>query len=41
MPDIDVLNQKINDGYRFIAYSIDAVFLTNAADFNLNKSFKD
>lgn len=41
MPDLDVLNQKINDGYRFIAYSIDAVFLTNAADFNLNKSFKD
>jgi 2-dehydro-3-deoxyglucarate aldolase len=39
MPDFDVLNQKINDGYRFIAYSIDAVFLTNAADFNLNKKF--
>ncbi|MDP3086732.1 MAG: aldolase/citrate lyase family protein [Methylotenera sp.] len=41
LPDTEALKQKINDGYRFIAYSIDTVFLTNAINFNLNKSFKD
>ncbi len=30
MPDADVLTQKINDGYRFIAYSIDAVFFNSS-----------
>jgi 2-dehydro-3-deoxyglucarate aldolase len=27
MPDADELKQRINEGYRFIAYSIDSVFL--------------
>lgn len=27
MPDADALKQRISEGYRFIAYSIDAVFL--------------
>lgn len=31
MPDTDTLKQRINEGYRFIAYSIDAVFFNNAA----------
>ena len=26
MPDTEALKKKINEGYRFIAYSIDAVF---------------
>ena len=26
MPDVDALGQRINEGYRFLAYSIDAVF---------------
>lgn len=30
MPDADALKQRIEEGYRFIAYSIDAVFLNNA-----------
>jgi 2-dehydro-3-deoxyglucarate aldolase len=30
MPDADALQQRITDGYRFIAYSIDAVFLNTA-----------
>jgi 2-dehydro-3-deoxyglucarate aldolase len=30
MPDTNVLKQKLNDGYRFIAYSIDAVFFNSA-----------
>ena len=30
MPDLDALNQKINEGYRFIAYSIDAVFFNSS-----------
>ena len=30
MPDATVLQQRINEGYRFIAYSIDSVFLTNS-----------
>lgn len=30
MPDIDTLKQRINEGYRFIAYSIDAVFLNTS-----------
>ena len=29
-PSITVLQEKINSGYRFIAYSIDAVFLNNS-----------
>jgi 2-dehydro-3-deoxyglucarate aldolase len=30
MPDPDALKQRIKEGYRFIAYSIDAVFLNQA-----------
>jgi 2-dehydro-3-deoxyglucarate aldolase len=30
MPDADALKQRIKEGYRFIAYSIDAVFLNQA-----------
>jgi 2-dehydro-3-deoxyglucarate aldolase len=33
MPDAAVLKQRIADGYRFIAYSIDAVFLNKSASF--------
>ncbi len=31
MPDPNVLKQRLADGYRFIAYSIDAVFLNKSA----------
>jgi len=31
-PDRDLLLRKINEGYLFIAYGIDAVFLYNAAE---------
>lgn len=31
MPDADALKQRISEGYRFIAYSIDAVFLSKSA----------
>ena len=31
MPNTDTLKQRIKEGYRFIAYSIDAVFLDTAA----------
>jgi len=31
MPDADELKQRINEGYRFIAYSIDSVFLNTAS----------
>ena len=31
MPDVDELKQRIHEGYRFIAYSIDAVFLNQSA----------
>ncbi|MBF0292865.1 MAG: 2,4-dihydroxyhept-2-ene-1,7-dioic acid aldolase [Nitrospinae bacterium] len=34
-PDVDVLKRRIAEGYRFIAYSIDAVFLTKHAAFPL------
>jgi 2-dehydro-3-deoxyglucarate aldolase len=30
MPDVDALKQRLAEGYRFIAYSIDAVFLNNS-----------
>lgn len=30
-PNVDLLEQKIKDGYRFIAYSIDSVFLNNSS----------
>ena len=33
LPDMAMLQTRINQGYRFIAYSIDAVFLNNAAAF--------
>lgn len=33
MPDAESLKQRIKEGYRFIAYSIDAVFLNNATTF--------
>ena len=39
MPDIALLKQKINEGYGFIAYSIDSVFLSNAATFDINNGF--
>jgi len=32
MPDTGVLEQRINEGYRFIAYSIDSVFLRVSAE---------
>jgi 2-dehydro-3-deoxyglucarate aldolase len=41
MPDADELKQRINEGYRFIAYSIDAVILNSAVNFNKNINFKD
>lgn len=31
LPDANVLKQRVADGYRFIAYSIDAVFLNKSA----------
>lgn len=31
MPEADALQQRINEGYRFLAYSIDSVFLWNSA----------
>jgi 2-dehydro-3-deoxyglucarate aldolase len=31
-PDTVVLSQRLSEGYRFIAYSIDSVFLTESAD---------
>lgn len=31
-PDIELLKKKIEDGYQFIAYGIDALFLYNAAE---------
>ena len=31
MPEVDTLKKRIAEGYRFIAYSLDAVFLTNFA----------
>lgn len=31
MPETDTLKQRIKEGYRFIAYSIDAVFLNTSA----------
>jgi 2-dehydro-3-deoxyglucarate aldolase len=32
-PDIKLVNRRISEGYRFIAYSIDSVFLREAAFF--------
>jgi 2-dehydro-3-deoxyglucarate aldolase len=32
-PSFDELQQRIGEGYRFLAYSIDAVMLTQAAEF--------
>lgn len=32
MPDINMLEKRISEGYRFIAYSIDSVFLTQSSD---------
>jgi 2-dehydro-3-deoxyglucarate aldolase len=31
-PDSDLLNRRISEGYQFIAYSIDSVFLTTSAE---------
>jgi len=31
MPDVDVLKQRIKEGYRFIAYSIDSVFFNTSS----------
>lgn len=33
-PDEVILKQRISEGYRFIAYSIDSLFLMGAAEFN-------
>lgn len=30
MPDVDALKRRVSEGYRFIAYSIDAVFLNQS-----------
>lgn len=32
-PDPEVLSQRLKEGYRWIAYSIDTVFLTHSAEF--------
>lgn len=32
MPDINLLEQRISEGYRFLAYSIDSVFLSKGSD---------
>jgi len=40
-PDIGVLQQRLAEGYRFIAYSIDAVFLNSAANLTLNINVVD
>lgn len=34
-PDVSILQQRIEEGYRFIAYSIDTVFLVETAQFKL------
>jgi 2-dehydro-3-deoxyglucarate aldolase len=34
MPDVEALKQRIAEGYRFIAYSIDAVFLQSSVQLN-------
>ena len=36
-PDNSLLKERIDQGYRFIAYSIDAVFLFDSAKLHLNK----
>jgi 2-dehydro-3-deoxyglucarate aldolase len=36
-PYVSELQQRISEGYRFLAYSIDAVFLNTAAHLTLNK----
>ena len=36
-PDVVELRERLSEGYRFIAYSIDAVFLNSAAHFPQNK----
>jgi len=33
MPDADVLQQRINEGYQFLAYSIDAVMLNSVVSY--------
>lgn len=38
MPEPDVLEQRIAEGYRFIAYSLDAVFLNSASKLNRPRS---
>jgi 2-dehydro-3-deoxyglucarate aldolase len=35
MPDLEALRQRITEGYRFIAYSIDSVLLNNAVKFSI------
>ncbi len=37
-PNVTLLNARITEGYRFIAYGIDAVFLTSAAENPLRRS---
>jgi 2-dehydro-3-deoxyglucarate aldolase len=36
-PDAFLLRSRIDQGYRFLAYSIDSVFLSHAADFDIKK----
>jgi 2-dehydro-3-deoxyglucarate aldolase len=41
MPDVNLLDQRIAEGYRFLAYSIDSVFLLKASDLNDWKNAKN
>ena len=41
MPDAAALQQRVTQGYRFIAYSIDAVFLAGAAELAIRPDWKD
>jgi hypothetical protein len=41
MPEADALQQRIAEGYRFIAYSIDSVLLHSATRFTMIMSDKD
>jgi 2-dehydro-3-deoxyglucarate aldolase len=41
MPDVNLLEQRIAEGYLFLAYSIDSVFLFKASDLNEWKNAKN
>jgi len=40
-PDLDLLNEKINDGYRFVAYSLDSLFLAEKCTRDLNTLLRE